>query len=334
MNPLILMRLFKVKAKVMKKNEIKSKVKHTFGRKLKTWVNRYRNRQLHLGALPKADETEHTCRHCGYTYKGRLCPQCGMPAEWKRFTPKQLMNSFLDIWGMGNRPMFRSMGHLLWRPGYMIRDYLSGHFLSYFPPFKMLAILIVLTAFLVWIVGVDTTTPVTGISLLKKMEAKMTGSSLMIMKGLENVMLTLANNHLYRVLTENLIIVFAAWFVFHKREINLDKTTKRTLNLVETFYSQIYINCQFQLLTLAMILFRCNIPAIDLFPYAVPDWLALIVLGYDFQQLYQLKVWGAVWRTLLFFIVTIAIYILLFILMILFAVILMLASNGWSLEIY
>ena len=101
---------------------------------------------------------------------------------------------------------------------------------------------------------------------------------------------------------------------------------------METFYSQIYINCQFQLLTIVLILFRFNIPAIDLFPYAVPDWLALIVLGYDFQQLYQLKVWGAVWRTLLFFIVTIVIYILLFVLMIVFAVILMLASNGWSLE--
>ena len=196
----------------------------------------------------------------------------------------------------------------------------------------MLAILIVLTAFLVWIVGVDITTPVKGTSFFQYMEKEMSGNALLIMKGLENVVQTISTNHLYRVLAENILIVFAVWLVFRKREIVIDKTTKRSLNLVETFYSQIYINCQFQLLTLAMILFRCNIPAIDLFPYAVPDWLALIVLGYDFQQLYQLKVWGAVWRTLLFFIVTIAIYILLFVLMILFAVILMLASNGWSME--
>lgn len=315
----------------MKKEKILKNIatkKHTFKRKLKACLTRYRNRQQYLASLPKIDETEHTCRHCGYTYKGRLCPQCGMSAKWKRFTPKQLMNSFLDIWGMGNRPMFRSMGHLLWRPGYMIRDYLAGHFLSYFPPFKMLAILIVLTAFLVWIVGVEITTPTAGTTIFKEIEKEMSGNALLVMKGFENVVQTLSTNHLYRVLLENLLIVFAVWLVFRKREIVLDKTTKRSLNLVETFYSQIYINCQFQLVTLGMILFKCNVPSIDLFPYAVPDMLVIIVLAYDFRQLYGLSIWGTIWRTLLFFTIIIFIYILLLILMALFATTLIAVSEA------
>ena len=302
--------------------------KHTLKRKLKAWAIRYRNRQQYLAAVPKIDETEHTCRHCGYTYKGRLCPQCGMSAGWKRFTPKQLMNSFLDIWGMGNRPMFRSMGHLLWRPGYMIRDYLAGHFLSYVPPFKMLAILIVLTAFLVWIVGVDITTPVKGTSFFQYMEKEMSGNALLIMKGLENVVQTISTKHLYGVLAENIVIVFAVWLVFRKREIVIDKTTKRSLNLVETFYSQIYINCQFQLVTLGMILFKCKVPSIDLFPYAVPDLLVIFILAYDFRQLYQLNIWGTIWRTALIFIIMISFYVMLFFLMLLFACFLIAVSGN------
>jgi hypothetical protein len=51
--------------------------------------------------------------------------------------------NFLDIWGLGNRPMFRTVMELFWRPGYMVRDYLNGHRNFYFPPFKLLAIMVV-----------------------------------------------------------------------------------------------------------------------------------------------------------------------------------------------
>ena len=44
---------------------------------------------------------------------------------------------YLDVWGLGNRGMFRSIRDLLLRPGYMIRDYLRGMQMAYFPPFKM-----------------------------------------------------------------------------------------------------------------------------------------------------------------------------------------------------
>lgn len=48
---------------------------------------------------------------------------------------------FLDVWGLGNRGMFRTLRDLLLRPGYMIRDYLSGMQMAYFPPFKMFFLL-------------------------------------------------------------------------------------------------------------------------------------------------------------------------------------------------
>lgn len=51
---------------------------------------------------------------------------------------------FLDVWGLGNRGMFRTIRDLSLRPGYMIRDYLQGMQMAYFPPFKMFFLLITL----------------------------------------------------------------------------------------------------------------------------------------------------------------------------------------------
>ena len=51
---------------------------------------------------------------------------------------------FLDVWGLGNRGMFRTIRDLILRPGYMIRDYLQGMQMAYFPPFKMFFLLITL----------------------------------------------------------------------------------------------------------------------------------------------------------------------------------------------
>ena len=44
---------------------------------------------------------------------------------------------FIDVWGLGNRGMFRTIRDLLLRPDYMIRDYLRSMQMAYFPPFKM-----------------------------------------------------------------------------------------------------------------------------------------------------------------------------------------------------
>jgi hypothetical protein len=58
-----------------------------------------------------------------------------------RFSFKKAALLFLDVWGVGNRSMFRSIRDLMLRPGFMIRDYLSGMQSAYFPPFKMFFLL-------------------------------------------------------------------------------------------------------------------------------------------------------------------------------------------------
>ena len=89
-------------------------------------------------------EHAHTCATCGTHYDGNYCPRCGQSAKIGRYSFKNALLLYLDVWGLGNRGMFRSIRDLLLRPGYMIRDYLRGMQMAYFPPFKMYFLLLAL----------------------------------------------------------------------------------------------------------------------------------------------------------------------------------------------
>ena len=86
-------------------------------------------------------EEERRCNSCGTVFQGNFCPRCGQAARVGRFSFKTALLLFIDVWGIGNRGMFRSIRDLLLRPGYMIRDYLIGCQSAYFPPFKMFFLL-------------------------------------------------------------------------------------------------------------------------------------------------------------------------------------------------
>ena len=89
-------------------------------------------------------EEQHECATCGTHYGGNYCPRCGQSAKIGRYSFKNALLLFLDVWGLGNRGMFRSIRDLILRPGYMIRDYLRGMQMAYFPPFKMFFLLLAL----------------------------------------------------------------------------------------------------------------------------------------------------------------------------------------------
>ena len=281
---------------------IKSKIKS-----LRAWWHHMGELKKEPVAIPEPVHKYHICSHCGYGYHGRCCSQCGMPAEHVRFTFKRLIHNFLDIWGMGNRPMFRTMRDLLWRPGYMIRDYLGGHHLSYFPPFKMLAVLTIFIFFVALIFGFKD--PLVGKSVADALN-KISGlskNSKIAFDYVGRLLVYLDKNDLYRILLQNLIVVPAAWFVFRKKGFNL----------VETFFSQIYINCQIHLITLVWMLIVWELPPTVFLPYYMPASLAILILMLDYKQLYELTVWQAIWHTILFVLLIFAFYFfLLFLLLI------------------
>lgn len=112
--------------------------------KLKDRYRRFIEWQQRPYQVSKKSAEHHCCCTCNEEYQGNYCPRCGQSARIGRYSFKNAMLLFLDVWGMGNRGMFSTLRDLILRPGYMIRDYLSGMQMAYFPPFKLLFLLVAL----------------------------------------------------------------------------------------------------------------------------------------------------------------------------------------------
>ncbi len=109
------------------------------------WRRAFRIWQRKPHEVAPLSTESHECNSCGTTFTGNYCPRCGQSASIGRFSFKKTFLLFLDVWGLGNRGMFHSIRDLILRPGYMIRDYISGKQSAYFPPFKMFFLLVALS---------------------------------------------------------------------------------------------------------------------------------------------------------------------------------------------
>ena len=69
---------------------------------------------------------EHVCTTCETHFQGNYCPRCGQSSKLGRYSFKNAFLLFLDVWGLGNRGMFRTLRDLILRPGYMAYDYLKS----------------------------------------------------------------------------------------------------------------------------------------------------------------------------------------------------------------
>jgi len=237
-----------------------------WSRNCKAW-NLHLNRRLEqYRPTPKSiDQNERDCINCGHHYSGRICPQCGQAGTWTHYTWKQIILNFLDIWGMGNRPMFRTLGELFWRPGYMIRDYLNGHRQFYFPPFKLVAVLVVLLLFVGWLTGTHALSPVglayeiTGFNGANDLEEiksyiqsqfessniSISSSVIPIINTVSWIVWLISKNMLYEWLFIGAILVICIWIAF----IKVNK-----YNFVETYIFLTYVLALFLICLMPFIL--------------------------------------------------------------------------------
>ena len=112
---------------------------------IKEKYERFKEWQIKPYEVAQLTAEKHKCATCHTEFHGNYCPRCGQKSTIGRYSFKTAFLTFLDVWGLGNRGMFRTIRDLLLRPGYMIRDYLSGMQMAYFPPFKMFFLVITLS---------------------------------------------------------------------------------------------------------------------------------------------------------------------------------------------
>ena len=262
-------------------------------RKYRAWDERMQKSEVTI----VEDDSEHCCAHCGTRFVGRFCPQCGLNQTRAHFTKKSLVLNFLDIWGMGNRPMWRTVKELMTRPGYMIRDYLNCHQLNYFPPFKLLVIISLLLMLLLRLLNIGPEAyfanekPVSEINIPEFSDTLNAAIQQIVLKG-RTVIHWWKTNLAYTTIIQAVFLVIVTRWAMGR---------KHRLSLVETFYAFMYISCQMHLLSIPYILLTRDLPD-TLLPFFLPDILSLAILIVDHKQLYGFSFKQAFCRTLLAYI--------------------------------
>ena len=122
--------------------KVKNGLRYLFvRRKRAVWLRSYHIWQHRPHQVTAMSQQQHRCASCGTEFTGNFCPRCGQSYKVGRFSFSNALLLFLDVWGVGNRSMFRTVRDMMFRPGYMIRDYLQGMQSAYFPPFEMFFLL-------------------------------------------------------------------------------------------------------------------------------------------------------------------------------------------------
>ncbi|WP_300700152.1 HAD-IA family hydrolase [Bacteroides sp.] len=125
---------------------------------------RIRLRAFHIKLIrgretPTIDDTPSTCQNCGTSYTGNFCNRCGQTRNTPRY---HLSNAFKNIMGGFtniDNGFGRTLLELLYRPGYMIRDFIGGQRVHYFRPFQTLFVLAALYIMCVQLVDPEALNP-------------------------------------------------------------------------------------------------------------------------------------------------------------------------------
>lgn len=90
--------------------------------------------------IPANTKAVTRCKHCGTEYRGNYCPRCGQFHTAGIFGKWRMVKTFREASPIMSNAYMRTIFELLFRPGYMIRDYFRGHQVSYLGPLTTLLV--------------------------------------------------------------------------------------------------------------------------------------------------------------------------------------------------
>ena len=255
--------------------------------------------------LPTKRETV-TCINCGTEYTGLYCPECGQPASTKRITLKDTLHNIIVAIFAGDEVFFHTCRDLLWRPGYMVADYIYGHRSPYFRPIHMLVRIVAIYVLVSLVLGKgnEILTIVDESTLQENVHSA-------LMADVIRLMSAVFTNKIYSALIMVIFCVLPFRWTFCKCKLRRFDGTLLTLNTAEHFYALVYLACLKMIVSL--ILLCCNSVGITifndellllLFYIFIPIWL--------YRQIYEIS-WlratllgfGAITLTLILIAITI-----------------------------
>lgn len=99
------------------------------------------------------------CTNCGTELTGIYCHKCGQKKiEIKDRSVKAFVIHFFEEFFTFDSKFFRSMKYLIFRPGYLTHEYISGRFVRYVTPLKMYLFTSIIVFFILLKIEPDTYT--------------------------------------------------------------------------------------------------------------------------------------------------------------------------------
>jgi hypothetical protein len=105
---------------------------------------------------PDTPERSARCTNCDAPVSGKYCSVCGQRVEYHLHSLWDFLREAVEVLTHADSRLWRTLGPLLFRPGFLTQQFLAGHRASYLPPLRLYFVLSVLF-FLV----VSVTSPVT-----------------------------------------------------------------------------------------------------------------------------------------------------------------------------
>lgn len=250
--------------------------------RLKDYHNSYREWKQHPVEYKYPGE-KHRCDCCGEEHEGNYCPLCGQKASQGPVTWKSVWAGIMELWGLHSRSLPYTAWQLLFRPGHLMRDYVTGKRQVSFPPVKML----VLLGVIVYLLG-HWLSPKEYSHEIGKITA--TGFFYYISYAWKWL---LAHEEWYTLFLSSAFI-FPTWYVFRHAPL-LKRHT-----LPQGFFIQVFVANQsmvISLIALVMVLILWFVPksVIDIVGFLI----SIIYLFVDYKQLFGYSWRGTTWRLLM-----------------------------------
>lgn len=210
------------------------------------------------------DTVQH-CQNCGTEFADNYCPRCGQRAGVGRVGWKSVRESITVLWGLDSRSLGSTLAQLLLRPGYLVRDYISGHRQVSYPPVKMLVLVSLLAVVIESVFHVHN---------------EVLGLHFNIPEA-DKVIQWFNNNKSWGTLIIQSLFILPTWVVFRFAP----RYPRHTLP--EGFFLQVFLS------TLSLLL--------GFLDYWNGDWgnvVAAIYMIITYRQLFGYSWWGTAWRCL------------------------------------
>ena len=233
-------------------------------------------------------ETHH-CANCYSEFDSEHCPNCGQKHDVGRITWASIWQGVMDLWGLGTRSLPYTLWQLIWRPGYLIADYIRGRRQLSFPPIKML----VFVALFLYILAnwLEPTSADTGVHETRNMEFN---------TFLDFIDLQFSKHYDLTMLTVSSFFILPTYFIFR----HSPRVPRHTLP--EGFFIQVF-NAVI-ILTITLIFFIGFYLLNHIFGSSIVNENTIgtvflifvpIILYRAYLQLFGYGYWGTLWRVLL-----------------------------------